>query len=183
MVAAHALSALAPVLGLAAYCLSHLAACRLVRRRGNYFSLVIGCGCGLAVTAAINVAALLWMHCTLADGLTLAGINLVAYLALAFGYFNFVNLNIASLRIRMIQELAESGGRLAGRAPNRPLQHGDGHRSADRPPDPRRTPGRARRTVLLRQAAVPRRRPHLRFPPLGDPGPETPLSFRERGRG
>ena len=36
--------------------------------------------------------------------------NLAAYLALAFGYFNFINLNIASLRIRMVQELAEAGG-------------------------------------------------------------------------
>lgn len=108
---AHALAALAAVFGLAAYCLSHLAACRAVRGRGPYFPLIIGCGCGLAATATISLAALLWMNCTFADGLALAGVNLIAYLALAFGYFNFVNLNIASLRIRMIQELAESGGR------------------------------------------------------------------------
>ena len=55
---------------------------------------------------------MLWTHGTLADGVALTGVNAMAYLALAFGYFNFVNLNIASLRIRMIQELAESGGRL-----------------------------------------------------------------------
>ncbi len=112
MVAAHAVQALAPVLGLAAYCLSHLAVCRAVRGRGAYLPLVIGCGCGLAVTVAVSVAALWQMRCALSDGLVLFSLNAVAYLALAFGYFNFVNLNIASLRIRMIQELAESGGRL-----------------------------------------------------------------------
>ncbi len=126
MAAAHALLALAPVLGLATYCVSHLVACRIVgqianlpgiRRIGNpphgpYFPLVLGCGCGLVVTAAISLAAMLWTHGTLADGVALTGVNAMAYLALAFGYFNFVNLNIASLRIRMIQELAESGGRL-----------------------------------------------------------------------
>jgi len=34
--------------------------------------------------------------------------NLSAYAALGFGFFNFVNLNIASLRIRMLQEMAQS---------------------------------------------------------------------------
>ena len=157
MVVAHALMALAPVLGLTAYCLSHLVACRIVgqvsnlprkRRIGNpphgpYFPLVIGCGCGLAATAAISLAALPWMHGTLADGLALAAVNVVAYLALG--------LRILQLRqpeYRLAANPHDPGaGRvewpLAGRAPNRPLQHRDGHRSADRPPDPRRAPGRA----------------------------------------
>ena len=39
--------------------------------------------------------------------------NLAAYLALAFGYFNFVNMNVASLRIRMLQELLACGGRMS----------------------------------------------------------------------
>ena len=46
------------------------------------------------------------------DGLALLAMDLVEYLALAFGYFNFVNLNVASLRIRMLQELAESHGEM-----------------------------------------------------------------------
>jgi hypothetical protein len=46
------------------------------------------------------------------DFAALLGMNLVAYLAFSFGYFNFINLNIASLRIRMLQELAESGGEM-----------------------------------------------------------------------
>jgi hypothetical protein len=89
-----------------------MVACHTVRNRGNYYPLVAGCGCGLTATALLNLAALLWMQKGLADGLALAGINIVAYLAFAFGYFNFINLNIASLRIRMLQELADAGGRL-----------------------------------------------------------------------
>jgi len=111
MFSAYAWLAVAPILGLAAYCLAHVVACRSLQR-GPYFPLMLGCGCGLAATIAISLAALLWMHCGAADGLALAGLNLATYLALSFGYFNFVNLNIASLRIRMLQELAESGGRM-----------------------------------------------------------------------
>ena len=112
MINAYTFLAAAPVLGLAVYCLSHIAACHTIPHRGNYFPLVIGCGCGLAATIAISLAALLWMQSGLADGLALAGVNMVAYMAFAFGYFNFINLNIASLRIRMLQELADEGGRL-----------------------------------------------------------------------
>jgi hypothetical protein len=43
-------------------------------------------------------------------------LNLLTYLALAFGYFNFVNLTIASLRIRLLEEILDAGGELsAGR--------------------------------------------------------------------
>ena len=35
-----------------------------------------------------------------------------SYLALAFGYFNFVNLTVASLRIRLLEEIREAGGLL-----------------------------------------------------------------------
>jgi hypothetical protein len=112
MLTTYTLLAVAPILGLAAYCLSHIFACQTIRNRGNYFPLVVGCGCGLATTAAISLAALSWTKSGFGDGLALAGINMVAYLAFAFGYFNFINLNIASLRIRMLQELADARGRL-----------------------------------------------------------------------
>ncbi len=110
MFTAYAMLALAPVFGLAVYCLSHIAACHTISNRGNYLPLMVGCGCGLAATAAISLAALIRLQSGWADGLALAGINLAACLALAFGYFNFINLNIASLRIRMLQELADAGG-------------------------------------------------------------------------
>ena len=48
-----------------------------------------------------------------ADVLGFPLMNLVAYLALAFCYFNFVNLGITSLRIRMLQEVLARGGRMS----------------------------------------------------------------------
>ena len=39
--------------------------------------------------------------------------NGFASLAFAFGYFNFVNLTVASLRIRILEELLDSGGWLS----------------------------------------------------------------------
>jgi hypothetical protein len=39
-------------------------------------------------------------------------LNLFTYVALAFGYFNFVNLTVASLRIRLLEEIGEAGGAL-----------------------------------------------------------------------
>ena len=44
------------------------------------------------------------------DALALTGMNTVAALGFAFCYFNFVNLTIASLRIRVLEEIADSGG-------------------------------------------------------------------------
>jgi len=112
MLPTYALLAIAPLLGLASYCLSHVLVSRKVRNRGYYYPLLVGCVCGLAATLAISAAALALMPETVPDCVALLGMNLVAYLALSFGYFNFINLNIASLRIRMVQELAESGGEM-----------------------------------------------------------------------
>jgi hypothetical protein len=110
MLQPNVLLAITPVLGLAMYCISHVLISRTVRKRGHYYPLLVGCCCGLAATFAISAAALLLMKAGVVDFLALLSMNLVAYLAFSFGYFNFVNLNIASLRIRMVQELAESGG-------------------------------------------------------------------------
>jgi hypothetical protein len=112
MLQVYALLAIAPVLGLATGCVAHLLVSRMVRKRGHYFPLLVGCGCGLIATLVTSVAALVAMDAGALDFLALVSMNVVAYLAFSFGYFNFINLNIASLRIRMLQELAESGGEM-----------------------------------------------------------------------
>jgi hypothetical protein len=105
--------AMAPVLGLAAYCLTHVLACQVVRHRGPYLPLLIGFFPGLIVTLAVSLAAALGMQAQVVDCLGLLGLNFLTYLALAWGYFHFVNLNVASLRIRMLHEIAEAGGQMA----------------------------------------------------------------------
>ena len=104
------LVALAPVVGLAAYCLGHILAARLIRGRNPYPALAIGAVLGMVVTVAITVMACLRGGASAADTLALTAINAVAALGFAFCYFNFVNLTIASLRIRVLEEIADSGG-------------------------------------------------------------------------
>lgn len=102
---AYPILVLAPVAGLAVYCVSHILLAWLVRSPRPYTSLSGGFLCGLTATIGISLAPLVVWQPGLADSLGLLTLNLLTYLALAFGYFNFINLNIASLRIRMLQEM------------------------------------------------------------------------------
>lgn len=106
------LVALAPVLGLAVYCLTHVVAARIIRGRNPYPALAVGALAGLVATIAITFVACRRDAASTIDTLALVGMNAIASLAFAFGYFNFVNLTVASLRIRILEELADAGGRL-----------------------------------------------------------------------
>ena len=106
------LVALAPVIGLAVYCICHVMAARTIRGRNPYPALAVGALAGLVVTITITLVACGRDSTAVTDTLALVAINTVASLAFAFGYFNFVNLTVASLRIRILEELADSGGRL-----------------------------------------------------------------------
>jgi len=101
---------LAPVLGLTVYCVAQLLASRFGQWQNPYASLTIGFIVGLAVMLALSIATLGWMGTPAIDTVSFLCLNIASYLALAFGYFNFVNLTIASLRIRILEELLESGG-------------------------------------------------------------------------
>lgn len=104
------LVALAPVIGLALYCVGHIVAARLIRGRNPYPALVIGAVMGLVATVAITLVACIRGGDSFTDTLALTAMNTVAALGFAFCYFNFVNLTVASLRIRILEELADSGG-------------------------------------------------------------------------
>jgi hypothetical protein len=104
------LVALAPVLGLAVYCLGHVIAARSIRGHNPYPALAIGAVIGIVVTVGITIVACAQGGDSTADTLALIGMNAVAALGFAFCYFNFVNLTIASLRIRVLEEIADSGG-------------------------------------------------------------------------
>lgn len=104
------LVALAPVIGLAVSCVVHVAAARLLRGRGPYPPLALGCLAGIAAALAITLVACSRGAAPVADTLAFTAMNGLAALAFAFGYFNFVNLTIASLRIRILEELADAAG-------------------------------------------------------------------------
>jgi hypothetical protein len=103
---------LAPVAGLASYGGAQVLIARLGRHRNPYRSLTLGFLAGLAVLLACTWYALAGGRYSALDAGGLLILNVLIYLALAFGYFNFVNLGIASLRIRMLAELVAAGGQL-----------------------------------------------------------------------
>jgi hypothetical protein len=102
---------LAPVIGLAAYCISHVIWCRFTAKT-PYKSLAGGAFIGGFVTIIISTATLAKMSAGAQDWIGQLMLNGLTYFALMFCYFNFVNLNIASLRIRMLAELADRGGHM-----------------------------------------------------------------------
>ena len=104
------LVALAPVIGLAVYCVGHILTARLIRGRNPYPALAIGAVMGIVVTVVITLVACIRGGASTADTLGLTAMNTVASLGFAFCYFNFVNLTIASLRIRILEEIADSSG-------------------------------------------------------------------------
>ena len=102
----------APVLGLAAYCLTQIFVARSSPGRSPYHSLKRGFIGGLFVAMVVSGWGVTQMPNSLQDRIGFVVLNLLTYLALAFGYFNFVNLTVASLRIRLLEEIREAGGLL-----------------------------------------------------------------------
>lgn len=106
----------APVLALAAYCVSQILVARITPGSSPYHSLKLGFICGLLVVMTVSSWGVGRMEIGLQSRIGYLAINLLTYLALAFGYFNFVNLTVASLRIRLLEEIRESGGSLPAEA-------------------------------------------------------------------
>lgn len=104
------LVALAPIIGLAVASVGHIVAARVIRGRNPYPALALGIALGIVATATITLVACVRGGDTPADTLALTALNTVAALGFGFGYFNFVNLTVASLRIRILEELADAGG-------------------------------------------------------------------------
>lgn len=103
---------LAPVAGLAADCISQVLWARVGWRGNPYTSMAVGIVVGLAVAGVVTAIGLRSADLNATDTAAFTTLNMTAYLALAFGYFNFVNLAIASLRIRLLCEILDAGGSL-----------------------------------------------------------------------
>lgn len=103
---------LAPTIGLGCYCLCHIVLARILVGRSPYLPLVGAFVPGLLGAIAATGAALYFMQANFADVVGYSALNLVTYGALGWGYFHFVNLCIASLRIRVLEEIVDAGGRL-----------------------------------------------------------------------
>lgn len=114
--AAYPLVVLAPVLGLGVYCVAHVILSRLRVGRPPYAPLVLGFFPGGIVTIVIALLGLHELAPPTVDRVALVLLDGMTYGSLGWCYFHFVNLGIASLRIRVLQEMAEAGGTLRAEA-------------------------------------------------------------------
>lgn len=112
MLTGYPMVVLAPVAGLAADCVSQVLWARMAKPGNPYASLGVGIFVGFAVAAAATGIGIWDADMNAADSVAFVLMNTAAYLALAFGYFNFVNLAIASLRVRLLCEILDAGGSL-----------------------------------------------------------------------
>jgi len=96
---------LAPIAGLCADVIVQSACAHVLRRVG--LSIVVGGLGGLAATAGILARVAFTVPAAL--DAAAAAMLVLTYLALAFGYWTFLNLNITSLRIRTLREILRGG--------------------------------------------------------------------------
>jgi hypothetical protein len=99
---------LAPVFGLASFVLLHWLLAWWTGGARAYGCVLRAFVAAFVVTLAASLTALAYMDVDWSDGLAYLLLGLVTFLALGFGYVNFVGLSIASLRIRVLQELLAS---------------------------------------------------------------------------
>ncbi len=100
--------AIAPTLGLAANVVAHLYATWFTRIHGLYPRLLFGAVCGLIATLAFTFYAGLLLPVPTVELIGYTAFNSFTFAVLSFGYFNFVQLNLSSLRVRIANELYES---------------------------------------------------------------------------
>jgi hypothetical protein len=100
--------AFAPVAGLAVNTVSEIAGAHILFRTNLAASIIAGALLGLAATCAV-------LQLGLAKSAPVVGIadvwcvGLLTYLALACGFLAFLNLNVTSLRIRMLRTVLGDG--------------------------------------------------------------------------
>jgi hypothetical protein len=97
--------ALAPLAGLTVNCLSHIGCCRLIGGQRRFLCFFVGFAAGGAAVVWLSWAALAPLLLGSADGAALFLFCLATYVTLSYGYYNFVTLNVTSLRIRLLQEM------------------------------------------------------------------------------
>lgn len=100
---------LAPTLGMIVNVAIHLLVTWVVPTQRLYPRLLAAAACGGIATACISLVTAIAMELTWPLAIAYLAFNLAVFFALAFGYFNFVQLNVSSLRVRILNELYDSG--------------------------------------------------------------------------
>jgi hypothetical protein len=100
---------IAPVAGLAFDVSTQIMVAHLSKGKVGA-SIIIGLVSGLALTLALIALGLTEAPGAMAGFVDTWWLGAATYLALAFGFWAFLNLNITSLRIRILRELLRAGG-------------------------------------------------------------------------
>ncbi len=96
---------IAPIIGLAVNTISYALFARILKNLSISISIILAFICNIVCTVLISVFVLNSMSLVKGDFWGLLGFNLIISLALAYGNFAFINLNIASIRIRLLKEI------------------------------------------------------------------------------
>lgn len=107
----YALLVLAPILGMMINILVHVAVSRFNQGRGQIKCLILGFVFGLIGVLILSLAAY-YRQVNNLDFVAYLLSGCIAYSALAYVYFHFININIASLRIRILREVIDCPGGL-----------------------------------------------------------------------
>lgn len=105
MLQSYPILVLTPVIGLLVNVVTHVALSRIRKGRGQMVCMFAGTSSGLVADVAIS-SKLLFSAGFTGDVIACMAINFITYMALAWCYFHFVNLNLASLRIRLLNEIS-----------------------------------------------------------------------------
>jgi hypothetical protein len=100
----HAFLTFMPLVGLACNVASQMTLSRLPLRLGHVRRQFISFGVGFAATTAGLIALLVSQPLPAPDVVGYMGFDLLSYVFLGFCFFHVINLNISSLRIRILKE-------------------------------------------------------------------------------
>ena len=107
------LLAIAPIVGLAVNTITLAIFFRILNNFSISISIILASICNIVCTVLISVFVLNSMSLVKGDFGVLLGFNTIISLALAYGNFAFINLNIASIRIRLLKEILKSNKGIA----------------------------------------------------------------------
>ena len=106
MLGNYALLVLAPILGMTSNIFVHILVSRFNQGRSQIKCLIFGFVFGLVCIVVLSLAAN-YRQVNSLDFVAYLLSGCIAYSALAYVYFHFININIASLRIRILQEVID----------------------------------------------------------------------------
>lgn len=104
--------ALVPVAGMTINGVTHIACCWLTRGQRRFLCFFLGFAVGAVAVVWLSTWALTALGLNSADWGALFLFSLASYVILSYGYYNFVTLNVTSLRIRLLQEILACPGGL-----------------------------------------------------------------------